>query len=63
MQKTKKAISKRFKITGTGKVMFRSKGHRHLLSAKTKGQKQRMNKDQQVSPGFSAQIHRAIPFN
>ena len=40
MQKTKKSIAKRFKITASGKVLRRSPGKRHLLSAKTIKQKQ-----------------------
>ena len=32
--KTKKSVSKRFKITGTGKVMRMRAGKRHLLSSK-----------------------------
>ncbi len=34
MQKTNKAVRKRFKITGTGKVMRTSAGRRHLASSK-----------------------------
>lgn len=34
MRKTNKAVKKRFKITGTGKVMRASAGRRHLASSK-----------------------------
>lgn len=61
MQKTKKSIAKRFKITGTGKVMRRSPGKRHLLRNKTTKQKRRASKDKTVSPGMTAIIRRAIP--
>jgi len=32
--KTKKSVTKRFKVTGTGKVLFRGAGKRHLLQGK-----------------------------
>lgn len=35
-QRTRKAVAKRFKVTKTGKVLFRQQGFRHLLSKKNK---------------------------
>jgi len=35
-QKTRKGVSKRFKITGTGKVMRRAQNMRHLRRHKSK---------------------------
>jgi len=61
MQKTKKSIAKRFKVTGTGKVMRRSPNRRHLLSHKSVKQKRRSGNDQQASKGFSAIVHKAPP--
>ena len=37
-QKTKKSISKRFKVTKTGKVLFRGSHVRHLRRKKSKSQ-------------------------
>jgi large subunit ribosomal protein L35 len=34
MQKTRKAVKKRFKITGTGKVLRNTAGRRHLAGSK-----------------------------
>ena len=62
MQKTKKSIVKRFKITATGKVMRRSPGKRHLLSAKTIKQKRAMGHDKMVTPGVAANVKKAVPF-
>ena len=62
MQKTKKSIAKRFKITASGKVMRRSPGKRHLLRSKSVKQKRRMGQDQRVSDGLSAVVKRAMPF-
>ncbi|NBV48964.1 MAG: 50S ribosomal protein L35 [Verrucomicrobia bacterium] len=52
MQKTRKSISKRFKVTGTGKVMRRSPNTRHLLSSKSRKQRRRANKSKRVDSGF-----------
>ena len=62
MQKTKKSIAKRFKITASGKVLRRSPGKRHLLSAKSVKQKRAMGHDKLVSPGVAANVKRALPF-
>lgn len=39
MEKTKKAVKKRFKITGTGKVMRHYAGRRHLAGSKKSGKR------------------------
>ena len=35
-QKTRKAVAKRFKVTGSGKILHRGHGVRHLRSKKSK---------------------------
>ena len=35
MQKTKKSVAKRFKLTAKGKLVRRTPGFRHLLAAKS----------------------------
>lgn len=40
-QKTRKTVVKRFKITGSGKVMRRSQNMRHLRRKKSKAQQRR----------------------
>lgn len=62
MQKTKKSVSKRFKITGTGKMMRRTPGFRHLLGAKSTKSKRRATRDKLVDPGRAASLHRCLPF-
>lgn len=62
MQKTKKSVAKRFKITGTGKLMRRTPGFRHLLAAKSTKAKRRASKDKHVSPGHAAMLLRCLPF-
>lgn len=40
--KTKKSVSKRFKVTGSGKVRRAKSGRRHLLSHKTSKRKRNL---------------------
>ena len=62
MQKTKKSIAKRFKLTGTGKLVRRTPGFRHLLATKSSKQKRRASKDKLVADGQARQLKRALPF-
>ncbi len=61
MQKTKKSIAKRFKISGTGKLIRRTPGFRHLLASKSTKQKRRATKDKLVAPGHAEALLRALP--
>ena len=62
MQKTKKSIAKRFKLSGTGKLVRRTPGFRHLLATKSSKQKRRASKDKLVADGQARQLKRALPF-
>ena len=62
MQKTKKSVAKRFKLTATGKLIRRTPGFRHLLSAKSTKQKRRASKDKLVAPGHAKPLKRCLPF-
>lgn len=62
MLKTRKSISKRFKVTATGKVTRRTPGYRHLMRHKSAKSHQRAGMDKTVSPGFSAHVKRAMPY-
>lgn len=42
--KTKKAVSSKFKVTGTGKLLRRRPGKRHLLSGKTPKRKRQLRR-------------------
>lgn len=44
--KTKKIVRKRFKITGTGKLIHRMQGARHLRSKKNKRRQRRQDAPQ-----------------
>jgi large subunit ribosomal protein L35 len=41
MNKTRKSVSKRFKVTGSGKVIYRSAGKRHNLRNKSVKQRRK----------------------
>ena len=60
--KTRKAVSKRFKITGTGKVMRQHASRRHLLSSKSGKRKRHMSKSTEVDKTDTARIKLNMPF-
>jgi large subunit ribosomal protein L35 len=62
MQKTKKSVAKRFKLSATGKLIRRTPGFRHLLSAKSTKQKRRATKDKLVAKGHAEALKRCLPF-
>lgn len=62
MQKTKKSIAKRFKLTATGKLVRRTPGFRHLLGAKSTKSKRRASRDKLVAEGHAKPLKRALPF-
>lgn len=58
--KTNKAIAKRFKITGTGKVLYRKPGHRHILRTKTVKQRRAAGQAQVLAKGMAKRVKAAI---
>ena len=60
--KTRKAVSKRFKITGTGKVLRQHASRRHLLSAKNAKRKRHMAKAAVVDKTDMARVKANMPF-
>ncbi len=62
MQKTKKSVAKRFKLTGRGKLLRRTPGFRHLLASKSTKAKRRATKDKKVAPGHAAALMQCLPF-
>jgi len=61
MQKTKKSIAKRFKLSAKGKLMRRTPGFRHLMATKSSKQKRRASQDKQVAEGQTRNLMRALP--
>lgn len=60
MQKTRKCIAKKFKVTGSGRVLRRSPGFRHQLRNKTAQQKRRAQKDKSIGSGYAKTVKAAI---
>jgi large subunit ribosomal protein L35 len=60
--KTRKPVSKRFKITGTGKVMRQHASRRHLLSSKSAKRKRHMAKSAEVDKTDTYRIKSNMPF-
>ena len=61
MQKTKKSVAKRFKLSAKGKLVRRTPGFRHLLASKSNKQKRRASKDKLVAEGHAAPLIRCLP--
>lgn len=47
--KTKKAVKAKFKLTGTGKLLRRKPGKRHILTKKTSKRKRNLGKPDLVA--------------
>jgi len=61
--KTKKSVAKRFKITGTGKVMRTHAGKRHLLSGKNSKRRRRLGHSVQIDPTDAYRVKQSLPFS
>lgn len=61
--KTRKAVSKRFKITGTGKVLRSRAGRRHLLSSKNAKRRRNLGEVKQVDKTDVYRITANLPFS
>lgn len=59
-QKTHSGAKKRFKITGTGKVMKQQAGMRHNLEVKSAHRKARLNQDQVLAPADAKVIKKML---
>lgn len=62
MQKTKKSVAKRFKVTAKGKLLHRSPGTRHHASQKTTKQKRRLGQAKALSDTHAVPLKRCLPF-
>jgi len=61
-RKTKKAVAKRFKVTGSGKVLRAQASRRHLLSSKNAKRKRQLAKNVLVDVTDMARIKENLPF-
>ncbi len=61
--KTKKSLAKRFKVTGTGKILYYGAGGRHLLSGKKSKRKRRIKKAKLLkAKGEIRMVKRLLPY-
>lgn len=61
--KTKKAAAKRFKVTGTGKLMKMKAYKSHILTKKTTKRKRNLRKEVEVDKSNVAQMKRILPYS
>jgi large subunit ribosomal protein L35 len=61
-RKTKKSVAKRFKVTGTGKILRRKPGLRHLASSKSSKRKRKLGKAGLVHETMEARVKECLPF-
>lgn len=60
--KTKKAISKRFRLTATGKLKYKQAGLRHLLAHKSSKKKRLLRKPAFVNAVDRKKIRTWLPY-
>ena len=61
--KTHKGATKRFKISGTGKVMRGSAFKRHILTSKTTKAKRHLRGSKEVTPGDARKVKLMLPYD
>jgi len=59
-QKTHSGSKKRFKVTGTDKIMKQQAGMRHNLEVKASKRKARLNQDQVLAPADAKVIKKLL---
>jgi large subunit ribosomal protein L35 len=62
MQKTKKSVVKRFKISASGRVFAYRAGRRHLLQTKSAKRRRALGRRMEVSATRVSHITRCLPF-
>jgi large subunit ribosomal protein L35 len=60
--KTRKAVAKRFKVTGSGKVLRRKQGKRHILQKKSRKRKRQLGRATLVSDADIRTVKENLPF-
>ncbi|MHB8293535.1 MAG: 50S ribosomal protein L35 [Acidimicrobiales bacterium] len=58
--KTDKGAAKRFKVTGTGKLMRRKANRNHLLEKKPSKRTRRLGREAEVTGGDARQVRRLL---
>ncbi|HAN82991.1 50S ribosomal protein L35 [Akkermansiaceae bacterium] len=58
--KTRSSVAKRFKVTGTGKILRRKQGKRHILQKKNRKRKRMLGKATLVSDADITNVKRNL---
>jgi large subunit ribosomal protein L35 len=58
--KTRSSVAKRFKVTGTGKILRRKQGKRHILQKKNRKRKRNLGKATLVSDADMRNVMRNL---
>lgn len=58
--KTHSGAKKRFRVTGSGKLMREQAGKRHLLEVKSSRRKRRLSQDQVVAKADQRQVKKLL---
>jgi large subunit ribosomal protein L35 len=60
--KTHKGASKRFKKTGTGKIVRNHAFGRHILTSKARSRKRKLNQSTVADPADQAKLKEMLPY-
>ena len=60
--KTIKGVKDRVKVTGTGKLMARKPGRRHLLAHRRSKTKRQLRRPHLLSPADAKNIRKTLPY-
>lgn len=60
--KTKSGAKKRFKVTASGKVIYKRANLRHILTSKAKGRKRKLRKHAALNLTDGDRIQRLMPY-
>jgi large subunit ribosomal protein L35 len=61
--KTRKAVAKRFKITGSGRIKASRAGKRHLMQSKSSKHRRNLSADKMVDKTDMYRITQNLPFS
>lgn len=61
--KTKRAAAKRYRVTGSGRIKVGKKGHRHILTGKSRKQKNRTRGTRILGEADEAMAKRLLPYS
>jgi large subunit ribosomal protein L35 len=60
--KTNRGAAKRFKVTGTGKIVYSKSNASHILTKKTSKRKRRLRKSGLIDKTNTDMVKRLIPY-